>query len=407
MRTFLLALAALGVFGQDEARLRELVRALDDDSIDAREEAQAELVRMGEAKLPALRELERRETGERRNRILEVIRRIEARQRLAAVLRPASLVTLRAEARPVREVLEELRRQAPATPLEIGRLADGEAVTVSLAGVPFWEALDAVCRASGRIMYRVQNDRVTVRAEKYAAMPRRVTGPLGVWLQSISIQSPALGMPGGDQFVVQLQACWEKGTRPYGLRLESQEILDDQGADLSDARTGAFADTGGVGGGAISHPLQIYSNRIPSWKSARLSRLRLVVAVDFAVQYDGVTFEDPAGKGGATLACERFGATLQRLTRTGRTANVSVTVAGLEDERGMTFYTMKAAWLRDKEGKEYPGQCTGASGSDRNMTYHLRFTIPEQAELAALSIRLPKEVHTERLELDLKDLPIE
>ena len=49
------ALATLPCPAQDEAKIKELIQKLDDDSFEAREQAEKELVALGEAAVPSLK----------------------------------------------------------------------------------------------------------------------------------------------------------------------------------------------------------------------------------------------------------------------------------------------------------------------------------------------------------------
>ena len=62
--------------------------------------------------------------------------------------------------------------------------------------------------------------------------------------------------------------------------------------------------------------------------------------------------------------------------------------------------------LRDKNGKEYPAIVTeGTPGNEAETPYQLSFpSAPEHMEFTEIHIRIPTEVHRERLEVEFKDL---
>src|SRR5262249_39950477 len=96
---------------QEDLRIQELLRKLDDDSIEARAAAAAALVDLGKAALPALRRAVAGAGVELKDRLSEVVRKIQDRERLAALLPPPSRITLRAENLPLREVFQKVSKQ--------------------------------------------------------------------------------------------------------------------------------------------------------------------------------------------------------------------------------------------------------------------------------------------------------
>jgi hypothetical protein len=94
---------------QEDVRIQDLLRKLDDDSIEARASAAAALIDLGRAALPALKRSLAGAGVELKDRLGDVIRKIQDRERLATLLPPLSRITLTAQDRPLREVSRNCR----------------------------------------------------------------------------------------------------------------------------------------------------------------------------------------------------------------------------------------------------------------------------------------------------------
>src|SRR5438094_5434888 len=112
----LVAFLLLRLFAQDSG-VRDLIQRLEDDRVEYREKAQKDLGAMGEAALPALREVVEspRSSGELKLRAAAAIRDIELALKAAKVYREPKPLTLKAADTMLRETLDEIARQAGVT----------------------------------------------------------------------------------------------------------------------------------------------------------------------------------------------------------------------------------------------------------------------------------------------------
>jgi hypothetical protein len=64
--------------------------------------------------------------------------------------------------------------------------------------------------------------------------------------------------------------------------------------------------------------------------------------------------------------------------------------------------------VRDRKGNDHPAMITeGPQMPENETTYEVTFAdAPEASQLTEIVIRIPAEVHRERLEVDLKDIPL-
>src|SRR6185503_11199386 len=159
---------------QEDLRIQELLRKLDDDSIEARASAAAGLIDLGRAALPALKRALVGAGFELRDRLGEVIRKIQDRERLATLLPPPSRITVKAANRPLREVFEIVSKQT-STPIAYSNVPEDARVTVSLDRVPLWKAIDQICRASGKVMADIKGDHVEIQPELFVPLPGKIT----------------------------------------------------------------------------------------------------------------------------------------------------------------------------------------------------------------------------------------
>src|SRR5688572_5947741 len=171
MRVFTALLILLALPQEDlSKKVAGLVERLGSDEIDQRERATAELVKLGAPALADIKSHHAAAAGEIRKRLEGVLLRIERAIRCDTFLGPAVTVTLKADKRPLPDILEDLKRQGKQS-IEWKDLPS-DPVTVSLDKTPVWKALDEVCKAHGGVMWRGEPGRVFVERAPYRAMPK-------------------------------------------------------------------------------------------------------------------------------------------------------------------------------------------------------------------------------------------
>jgi hypothetical protein len=392
---------------QDAPSLEELVRRLCDDSIEAREQAAAALAGRGGAARAALERTREGAPAEVRARIADVLARIVRNERIASLAEP-TLVTLEARDRPLREVLAELEK-ASGTPVEAGSV-DGEArVTVRLSRVPFWEALDRVCRAAGR-RFDPAGDHVLVRNAPCPDLPGRIEGPLAAfWVRAA--REPGDGgarEEGLPPVGLEARICWERRVRPIQVRSRTVEFADDRGFTLEDLR----AQDGGVECLATAGPEQVstwhleYARLAPA--ARKLARVALEVSFDFALEWAGVAFRAPEGLKGARAACDEFAATLLSCRSGFGRAEIDLDLVSPRPRLGRGAWD--SIWVHDKGGRVFASLPSGWDPETGRREYRLRldrfYEIGEKLELAELHVRVPTDVHTVRFLLELRDVPL-
>jgi hypothetical protein len=391
---------------QDAERIQQLLARLDDDAIDVRASATTELLESGMAVIPELRRAAAHAGIELGKRLTEIIGKIQERQRLSALLPPPSRITLEARDLPLREVLEKISRLTP-TPIDASKVPGDLKVTVSLDHVPLWKALDQICRASGQVMFDVESERVVVTPEPHVLLPGKVTDLFCVTLQRIELSTEvAFGQPERfERFNSVFHVSWEKGTRPCRVKAHIEGITDENGTEvITPGEEVAPVVQSEVSGDPISVEFSLESPRGPGPQSTRLSRFQVAVEFEFALKYSEAKLDLSGGKLPVAESPE-FSIRLSRFEHQEGTLAAAVTLT----RRGAFEAELSAEGiiLRDKKGREYhPIVTEGTStGNDHEISYQLQFpSTPEHAEFTQMTVRIPTELHRERLDLDLKDI---
>jgi len=399
---------APGLRGQEDLRIQELLRKLDDDSIEARASAAAGLIELGRAALSALKRALVGAGFELKDRLGDVIRKIQDRERLATLLPPLSRITLKAADRPLREVFEKLSKQT-ATAIDYSNVPDDAKVTVSLDRVPLWKALDQICRASGKVMAEIRGDHVEILPETFVRLPGKTTDLFSVTLQRIELSTEVTfgSQERYDQFTARLQVAWGKGARPYYLVARLAELVDEDGNQLiapNDELEPAVRSF--IGPELIGMDVTLPSSRGPGPQATKISKLHVEVEFEFPLKYAEAKIDLSGGKTGGSAECPEFLVRLHKFERQdgNLTALLVMTPKGpLEGE-----LQSDTVVLRDKNGKEYPSVVSEGSQANENETpFQLAFpTVPADIEIVELQIRLPTEVHRERIDVEMKDLSL-
>lgn len=246
----LLAILVLGLFGQD-GPVRDLVQKLEDDSVDAREKAQKDLVARGDDSLPVLRELLESPTasGELKLRAAAVIREIELAAKAAKVYREPKRITLNAADRTLREILDEVARQTEAK-IDASAVDLAAKVTLDAQDDPLFEVLDRICRDQAERTWEVLEDgSIRMNRDRHVTAPAVYSGPFRVRVQSMNAQRNNDFKARTVVTTVSLQADWDKRLKPSKIvEIELARALDNEGTVLEiQAYDGNMVFRGGPG----------------------------------------------------------------------------------------------------------------------------------------------------------------
>jgi hypothetical protein len=143
----LLSLMLLLVPVAQDPDLQDLIKRLDDESIQVRDKAAAALVALGEKAEAPLRKALAGSRDPLKKQIETVLQSITRNRNLAAALPPVKKITLEGKDRPWKDYAKDFEKQT-GWPVDLDA-APETAVTFSIKDASPFEALDALCRAGG------------------------------------------------------------------------------------------------------------------------------------------------------------------------------------------------------------------------------------------------------------------
>ena len=233
-----LAVLLLLLVGQEDPRLAQLIRQLEDDAFDVRDQAQQALIEAGPAAVPVLRKAVEaaRASGDRGELLLraeEALRRIEQAAQTAAVCPEPRRITFTGANLPLRDVLAEISRQAGVR-IDAGAVDGAEPVSVALTSAPIFEALDAVCRGhAARSWAHPEEGRFVMSKDPFVERPTSYAGAFRVRLGSLRLTRATDFKDRKAVLYASLEADHDKALKPSkAYDLEVQSATDDRGSTL-------------------------------------------------------------------------------------------------------------------------------------------------------------------------------
>lgn len=238
--------------------IESLIKRLDDESVEARNKAVTGLVALGDKVEPRLKSLLASSKGQLKSQVESVLQAIRRNRNLAAVLPPVKKITLEGKDKPWKEYAKEFQDQSGWT-LNLESAPEGR-VTLSIAGVSPFEALDALCRAAetgyqieslGPFARKPGEPRGLVPPVDILDDPSGVTfhrdrhrlGPC-LYIRQYSLSMGAVGLMKVNNFkapvsqgMVSLQLSWPPTARPEAVRaFQVVSIRTDMGEELHDPK---------------------------------------------------------------------------------------------------------------------------------------------------------------------------
>ncbi len=401
-------------------RVRALLEKLNDDNVAAREAASQELVRLGTAAVPILRERLSSASVEVRARLEEILRRIDRAAKLAKVFRPTGIAITMRDA-PVIDILAEMSRQS-GIPLEVRDLPQGQRASLDARGVSIWTALDRLCRDHPDLMYTLSPRQVLLRPGPYRPVPRFEQGPFLLVFDRAEWQeppaehrehSPTFTLYGGIALPALEQVQW--------VRFIIEEAVDDQGRDLVRRRNASLDEVAYPSGSrrqtGIALPLLARLTAVPDPGAARLARVRGCLVVRYVLETRlklAVKRPDSAPVSTdpeelmvlkATSWSEKEGSFKLGFELD---AKPSPQVAFGLNQFGLDFWLV----LRDAQGRKIPADVLGGGGwgGGRNARAHWRGWVKgtrlKGVEIGTLELVEAADTEEVSIPFELKDIPL-
>jgi hypothetical protein len=233
----LLLLLALPVPAQDEARVKQLIQELDDDSFEVRDKAEKALVAIGPEAIPHLKivivETERqKEKAEVRTRALSALRAIEFNAKSRQFFVEPKLVTLRVADAELGTVLADLEKQT-GVKVEAGAADPKAKVTLDVQNAPLFKVLDDLCRGQDERSYEYREEGVRFVRSKFVAYPSAYEGPFRIRIVKLKHERSTDFKATQGQAELVLEPDWQKYLKPSKrIGLEIKSARDDKGAEL-------------------------------------------------------------------------------------------------------------------------------------------------------------------------------
>ena len=243
MTSFVWLLALLLAVPQDdlEKKVADLVGRLGDPSIETREQAVEDLVRLGAPAVPALRRAAGALDGEARGRLDAVLRALALAEALQRSLPPLRSVSLAVQNKPARQVLEDIGRQAGLRLTFEDDVIGAAPITLALKGATPLEALDLACRRGGSLAVGLADSDSDVPTPPHLKVfvTDAVDVP-AVYVRHYRVQATSISLTKIQRFKavessgsLGLRVSWAPDVRPAAL-LSSKitGLVDDRGRSL-------------------------------------------------------------------------------------------------------------------------------------------------------------------------------
>lgn len=233
MRALLILVLASSV--AQDGPVRDLIRQLEDDNAEARDRAQKQLGALGEDALPALRDVASSPaaSGELKLRAAAAIREIELGAKVARIYREPKKLTLRASDTMLREILDEIARQASVT-IDASAVDGAAKVTFDAKDLSLMELLDLVCRGQAERTWEMRDDgTVRLLRDRHVDYPSVYAGPFRVRLSSMSADRSTDFKARTVTLNLGIVAEWDRRLKPSRIvDIELSKAADDRGTAL-------------------------------------------------------------------------------------------------------------------------------------------------------------------------------
>jgi len=395
-------------------RVRALIAELRSEELQAAEEALDALAKLGSPALPALRAELEKAAGDTRLKIESAIKRITRRAKLDEVMGRPVIVTMSATSVPVEGVLADLQKQS-GQPLTFKDLPF-KRVTVAVDKQPFWEALDAVCKAHGEIMWRVQRDGVLVEKGPYRARPMVVQGNVALYFDG---HTTSKTVPGNDgTFWLEGAVAWTRASRPSAGALAVAKLEDDKATNLlTDEDPGdhwSWEAGQDPDGAVVGSAAEIYAYVLPHDEAEKLAHCSGSLRLSYVLSMKKIlAVKDPANSKGTVHTGGTYTVQLQDASAVGRdaTATLQVTYPGEGEERmlaGFHFALVDTAGGSHRPRVESQGTSVSHDGKSMHTTETLllRWKLPEKCAIASLDMLAPDDVEEVTVPFNFPGLPL-
>ena len=398
---------------QEDPRLRDLIEHLSDDEIRVREKAVADLVDLGKAAVPALQRLSVSSGDvELRARAASVLKRIAEGEIVSRHWKRGARITLVSEGAPVASVLEDLERQAGDSFLyDPADLQDP--VVVSIKDLPFWDAVEALCRAAPRLTWEGDGNSLRFSRRERPPYPARRQEEFAVWLDGITFNRDFdfTGVA-RSTFTILLATAWDAGIAPAGIDQKLTEVLDEDGTNLmANDRFGGYGarmdiPKGRVRKEAVYAPLPQGSTGV-----RKFAKVKGYATFYFPRSYQDVSFDLQASTVPAQLERLNIAVRNFRIVKDACALEVIVSAVTTSGEPMLDRLPVADIVVLDELGGEHRAPTSSRSHSFSGTSYtiheNLQVPLPENRTPKTLRLRVLKDVLEKRVPFEFTDIVLE
>lgn len=225
-----LILLALGQSAEDD--IDRLIQLLGSENVEKRSLAEGNLIRLGEKARAGLRRAAGSDDMEVRARASALLKILDLYRDLRPWYSLETRVTLAGQYT-LREAVREIERQSGQK--VTGDELPGDTFKIDLRDVPFWDALEAIARASGKKRLSPGKDGPSLVGDRWVRVPSKVVGPFRISVGSSSTYRRFDVSSGSTEttFTLGVLVSWEKSIEPVRSYLALSSVRDDTGNDLT------------------------------------------------------------------------------------------------------------------------------------------------------------------------------
>jgi hypothetical protein len=414
--------------GELEGAVAKLVAQMDDRDAAQRDAAEKGLIKLGmESKdggaafltlLPTPDDDMSQEVATRLARI-----RGEVQSRLARQMVVQTRVTLEVTDAPLAEVLTELEKQTGNHVVDQrekqGQEAPEKRVTVKVADVPFWAALDEILDQANMSPYPFADEFGLALVEREQGTLRRVgratyAGPFRIEPTDVSTER-GLRNPERSGLEVDMEISWEPRLRPVALSQTAADLkaVADDGLDVPTTAEGEAkifnveVPADGIGA-EVTLPLRLPARAAVNLKSVKGRMTALVPGRIADVRFDKLAEAADASQevGGVTVTLNRV-VQNQALWEVHMRVGVAQLAGGGDAQRGWVFQNVTYLEGPDGAKVEHAGFETTMQ-NERETGFAYFFELPEGADIADYTwvYRTPAAIVELPVEYELEEIPL-
>lgn len=385
-----------------------LVERLRDEAPDVRAEAADRLRDLGAEALPALEPLRDASDPELRGRVRRLLREIGLDATLRLFYRPGRPVSLGLQDVPAAEAAKAWSEQA-GEPVRIGPDGLPGRVTLRAEAVPAWEALERLCRAAPALTWSIEGEDLVLEGRPRPPYPVRVQEEFVVWIDAIVyVRDDDFSAALKESFVVGLNTAWERGLKPLSVEPRVTAVLDADGRSLLPPAPRPWTPPR-TSPGPRRRRDEFRFTPAPNAQGRPVDRLKGYVVATFPRAYEDLRVE-VAGSS-PTLRAGDVTVTIRHLRGTGAASSfqlVTTYALGTPDGSGERQPAQNVRVVDDR-GAEHAATSAGrgVSYAGTACTIHENYNValPPDRDVAAVKLRILKDVLEKRIDFDFAGLP--